>query len=184
MYTRLRFVHTSKIIHNLQTFCLLTGVSERQLCQTCLATQDCSFVMCICTVVWVGCVICHVVSYITLCHTSCCVIRHIVSYVMLCHTSHCVIHHVVSYVTLCHMSCCVICHVCVRSEANDMALRIAREVTGGTVVIALQQLVDSCYTHPFTPLAICLTSVPITSPLLLHSVPTTGTLAHFLLSAP
>ena len=85
---------------------------------------------------------------------------------------------------LCHVMFVNLCMFLFRSEANDMALRIAREVTGGTVVIALQQLVDSCYTHPFTPLAIFLTSVPITSPLLLHSVPTTGTLAHFLLSAP
>ena len=63
----------------------------------------------------------YVVSDLMLCHASCCVSRHVVSYVM--------------FVNLCMFL--------VRSEANDMALRIAREVTGGTVVIALQQLVHS-----------------------------------------
>ena len=89
--------------------------------------------------------------------------RHVVSHVMLCHASCCVMRHVVSYVMFVNL-----CMFLIRSEANDMALRIAREVTGGTVVIALQQLVHSCYTYgtyPFTPLAMpCLLSNYIPSP--------------------
>ena len=46
----------------------------------------------------------HIVSLITLCHSSYCVTHHIVSLITLCHSSYCVTHHIVSLITLCHSS--------------------------------------------------------------------------------